>query len=208
MVAEVQKKGVLILVAGPSGSGKDTLIAAARRTLAGDPGFVFPMRLITRADQCGEEHVYVPASVFEASARNGGFFLHWEAHGFRYGIPGSVRAGLEAGRSVIFNISRRMIPKARELWQPAFVVSISVAGGVLRDRLRLRARETEAQIEERVRRASAIRIAGPYLTIENSGGLGEATAEFVTLLTRLRTGAETEAVAADQFEHASALRFA
>ena len=207
-MVDTQKKGVLILVAGPSGSGKDTLIAAARRALAADPGFVFPLRFITRADQCGEEHIYVSPDDFETLRRAGLFFLHWEAHRLNYGIPASVAEDLKAGRAVIFNISRRMIPKARELWQPTHAVAISVEAGVLRERLRGRGRETEAEIEERVRRASEVRIEGPYTALDNSGLLDEAIARFIAHLTRLKTGDVTEAVAAEQFENAAAFRLA
>ena len=42
-------EGTLFLVVGPSGAGKDSLIAGAAKALAGDPRFVFPSRLLTKS---------------------------------------------------------------------------------------------------------------------------------------------------------------
>ena len=57
--------GRLVVVVGPSGAGTDTLIAAARVRLAGNPAFVFPPRLVTPAASAAEvspcEMPWVPA---------------------------------------------------------------------------------------------------------------------------------------------------
>jgi len=39
--------GRLVVVAGPSGAGKDTLLRFARNHLGGDPNIVFPHRVVT-----------------------------------------------------------------------------------------------------------------------------------------------------------------
>ncbi len=49
-------RGRLVVVVGPSGAGKDTLIARARVRLAGDPTIVFPLRLVTRTASAAEDH--------------------------------------------------------------------------------------------------------------------------------------------------------
>ena len=46
---------MLVLVVGPSGAGKDTLLAAAREALAGDPRIRFVRRAITRPAEAGHE---------------------------------------------------------------------------------------------------------------------------------------------------------
>jgi ribose 1,5-bisphosphokinase len=81
-----------------------------------EPDFVFPLRVITRADQSGEEHIYIPETDFARLTGEQLFFLNWRAHGLSYGIPASVTEDLESGRAVTFNISRRAIPRSRELW--------------------------------------------------------------------------------------------
>ena len=49
--------GRLVLVVGPSGAGKDTLINRAKEALKGDPRFHFVRRVVTRAaDAAAEDH--------------------------------------------------------------------------------------------------------------------------------------------------------
>ncbi len=201
-----KKPGVLILVAGPSGSGKDTLISAARLAFSQDPNFVFPPRFITRADQTGEEHIHLSQRDFDGLRRKHLFFLDWEAHGFSYGIAANIRCDLAAGRTVVFNVSRRMIPEARRRWRRTAVISMRVSSEVLRDRLRRRGRESAAEIEARVARAARETIEGPVHILDNSGSLGTAIAEFLSLLQALSAGVP-EAVPAHDLENA-ALRLA
>jgi phosphonate metabolism protein PhnN/1,5-bisphosphokinase (PRPP-forming) len=203
-----QKPGVLILVVGPSGSGKDTLIAAARCALSGNCHFVFPSRFITRADRTGEEHIYVSSEDFEHLRREGMFFLNWAAHGLSYGIPASVGQDLEAGRAAVFNISRRMIGAAREKWRCTHVISVMVEPEVLRLRLRARGRESEAEIEARIRRAhdDAYAIDGPVHLLDNSGPLDGSIEKFLSLLLRLGSDTMAERMPAHGLEDTAAIR--
>ena len=77
--------GRLVLVVGPSGAGKDTLIAAGRAALGEDPRFVFPRRVVTRpAVAALEDHESVSPEAFAAARQAGAFALDWEAHGLCY----------------------------------------------------------------------------------------------------------------------------
>ena len=61
--------GVLVLVVGPSGAGKDTLMDAARAGLAADPRYRFARRLITRPAMAGaEDHDSCDEAGFRADA--------------------------------------------------------------------------------------------------------------------------------------------
>ena len=57
--------GLLVLVVGPSGSGKDTLMAGAAQALAGDARFRFVRRVVTRP-ATEEDHEVIDAEGFAA----------------------------------------------------------------------------------------------------------------------------------------------
>lgn len=157
----VQRRGTLILVVGPSGSGKDTLIDAAKAALAGDPRFHFPQRDITRpAEAGGEAHNPIDTATFEANRSAGRYSLSWGAHGLFYGVPVSIEAMLDSGVSVVVNVSRSVIEEARRRFPPTAVISLSVPPEILRARLTARGRETASQIESRVARAAAVPVEG------------------------------------------------
>jgi len=130
----VAKDGVLILVAGPSGAGKDTLISAAREVLDSDSRFAFPKRVITREDQTGEDHLFLDAEAFRREKNRGGFFLSWEAHGHLYGIPVEILVELKRRRTVVINVSRRVVDEARLSWPNTKIILIDIAPEILEHR--------------------------------------------------------------------------
>ena len=176
--------GALILVVGPSGVGKDTLLNAARDRLAGDARFVFPMRVITRADMIGEEHVAVTDGEFDALAESGEFLISWHAHGFGYGVPMAVKDELAIGRHVIVNTSRRVVNQASEVWPHAGVVVVTAEERALRGRLQSRGRESKQEIEERLARVSHVELPAGlrYDHLDNSGPLDQSIRRFMSIL--------------------------
>ncbi len=176
--------GVLILVVGPSGSGKDTLINQARQRLHGDPAFCFPRRIITRHTTLGEDHECISETEFLARAECGGFLLNWSAHGLSYGIPGEIVSELEAGRHVIVNVSRAVVGLARQKWARTEVIHIYAAPEVLRERLCARGRESLFEIDSRVMRATdtSYAVTGPCAAVDNGGSIETATGAFMELI--------------------------
>jgi ribose 1,5-bisphosphokinase len=177
-------RGRLVLVTGPSGVGKDSLLDGARAALAGRDDVAFPRRVITRAAGLGgEDYIAVSEADFAAMVSRGDFALHWPAHGLHYGIPASIDADLVAGRQVVVNVSRAVIDQARAKYPNLLVLAINASPDVLRARLQKRGRETAAEIEERLQRAAAYRLAGPDVAqLNNDGPLAEGIAAFVALL--------------------------
>lgn len=184
------ERGVLVLVVGPSGVGKDTLIEGARALLAGDPGIVFVRREITRpAEAGGEDHVPVSPADFAAQRAGGGYLLAWEANGHGYGAPILYKDDLAAGRTVVLNASRTVLDDARARLAPIRVAAITAAPDALRARLTARGRETPDEIEARVARAAALAVDGPDVAVITNDGPAEAGAAALAALIRsVRSG--------------------
>lgn len=179
--------GTLVLVVGPSGAGKDSLIDGARQAFSSGTGVVFPRRDVTRpADAGSEDHVAVTESQFHARRELGGYLLSWGAHGLWYGIPAETKDDLLDGRTVVVNTSRSVIDEARRRFQHLRVVSVTAGEETLRARLGARGRETAAQISHRLERARAFRVDGPdVIEFPNDGPLEGAVDRFSHILRNL-----------------------
>jgi phosphonate metabolism protein PhnN/1,5-bisphosphokinase (PRPP-forming) len=178
---------VLALVVGPSGAGKDTLIGEARKSLAGDPRFVFVRRVVTRqAIATLEDHDMTDEASFTVALMRGDFALHWEAHGLRYGIPASIDDDLAAGRVVIANGSRAAIPAAIEKYRDSVVFLVTASREVRAQRLAARGRESAADVAARLAREGA-ELAHDVqpVVIDNSGNLGASVDAFLIALNKL-----------------------
>lgn len=144
--------GRLIYLIGPSGSGKDSLLNAARERLA-ERGCVIARRVITRsAEALGEDAIGVSPGEFEQQEAAGAFALSWRANGLAYGIPRQIDDWLAAGQDVLVNGSRAYLAQARQRYPELMGILLSVDLDVLRQRLLARGRETPEQIEQRLAR--------------------------------------------------------
>jgi len=145
--------GRLVLVAGPSGAGKDTLITLARAACRNDATVVFPRRIVTRPASAFEDNESMPEDAFAQAAANGAFALWWSAHGHGYGIPIAVDGDIEVGRTVVCNVSRAVVGAARERYAHVIAVLVTAPRELLEMRLAARDRASDKSIEERVGRA-------------------------------------------------------
>ena len=162
--------GRLILVVGPSGAGKDTLIGLARTACTDDGGIVFPRRVVTREATASEDNEHISFEAFQQTCASGGFAVNWEAHGHYYGLPRGIDDELRAGRTVVVNVSRTVVDAMRRGYEHVTVVSITAPSDVLAQRLAARARGSDGQIEHRLRRA-VDDPAAPDATIVNVGSV-------------------------------------
>jgi ribose 1,5-bisphosphokinase len=174
---------MLIAVVGPSGAGKDALIAAARTALAGDPEFVFPKREITRPAGGDEPFVSVDEASFEARRRVGAYAFSWRANGFGYGAPAAAARQALAGKRVVVNVSRAILPLIRARFGERRIILVEAARQTVAERLKARGRESEAEIADRLSRFDAGEVAGDdVVVVRNDGPFEEAVAAFIAAL--------------------------
>ena len=178
--------GPLIVVLGPSGSGKDTLMSFARSELAGRDDVLFVRRAITRpADAGGEDHLPMTDLEFDAAIDRGAFSLTWAANGLRYGLPRAIEKHLALGKPAIVNGSRGAWGVIRQVFPSAVAVEIRVERSILAQRLQSRGRESAAEIEARLARAAMLETGFEAdVVIDNSGSLERAGLALVGYLTQ------------------------
>ena len=143
--------GRLVLVVGPSGAGKDTLLNLARAACAGDSGVVFPRRVVTREASEAEDNEQVSADAFHDALARGEFAMHWEAHGHCYGVPRAIDDDIRAARTVVVNVSRTVLSQMRRAYADVLVVLVTAPPDVLAERLAMRARGSDGPIAQRLR---------------------------------------------------------
>ena len=148
-----QRPGCFVAVVGPSGAGKDTLLQLAAAALQPDPSIRFARRIVTRAAHVAiEDHDEMSPAAFDAAEREGGFCLSWRAHDLGYGLPARLNDDLAAGRTVVANVSRRVLAVAATRFAHLAIVEITAPRALLVERLAVRGREAAADIEARLSR--------------------------------------------------------
>lgn len=175
---------MLVLVVGPSGVGKDTLIAYCRSRLSGDDAFVFARRAVTRpAGDGSEDHDAISEEVFQRHVAEGDFAIHWRAHGLGYGVPASIDDDLALGRTVVVNVSRSVIEDARRRYRRVTIVSVSAPRDILAGRLRGRGREADDEVDRRLARADILDVGGSDVVhLDNSGPVENAGEALLRVL--------------------------
>lgn len=148
--------GFLLVISGPSGAGKGTLVD---RLVAQRPECVFSVSATTRPRREGEsdgvQYEFVSREEFERR-RSAGQFLEWaEVHGHHYATPARfVDEGVRAGRIVVLDVDVQggaSVRRARTDAVSVFVYPPSI--DALRRRLLGRHTDPPDVVERRLRNA-------------------------------------------------------
>ncbi|WP_256807339.1 phosphonate metabolism protein/1,5-bisphosphokinase (PRPP-forming) PhnN [Bradyrhizobium sp. Bra64] len=161
--------GRLVLVVGPSGAGKDTLMRLAQAACVDDHDIVFPRRVVTREPSADEDNIALSQEEFGRAREHGDFAVNWQAHGHSYALPLEINDDIRAGRAVVANVSRTVIGALRQAYAHVVVVAITAPPDVLAQRLAARARHSDGNIADRLGRSVDDASAGADVTILNAG---------------------------------------
>ena len=101
-----KRKGMLLVVSGPSGAGKGTLVA---KLLDKDPSFAFSVSVTTRGRRENEiedvHYHFISEEEYDKLLSEDAFLEHASVHGHRYGtLKSEVYSRIERGQNVLLDI--------------------------------------------------------------------------------------------------------
>lgn len=148
----MSERGKLIVVSGPSGSGKGTILSEVLKS----PDYVYSVSATTRSPRKGEidgkHYFFLARDEFEQRIASGGFVEYAEYNGNYYGTPTEfVEHNLDEGKNVILEIEVQGAMQIKKTVPDAlFVFMTPESREELEDRLRARGTEEEEVIQRRL----------------------------------------------------------
>ncbi len=147
------RKGMLLVISGPSGTGKGTVI---KRLMEADPTLVFSVSATTRAPRPGErdgvDYHFVTPEKFAELVAQGAFVEHASVHGNSYGtLRSEVYQRLERGENVVLDIDvQGALNVIASEPQKVSIFLLPPSKRVLRERLVGRGTEAPEAVEKRL----------------------------------------------------------
>ena len=148
------KKGLLVIFSGPSGSGKGTIM---KSLLAGRDDTVLSVSMTTRAPRPGEidgyHYHFVTHEEFQKTIEEDGFLEYAEYNGNFYGTPEApIRRLLNEGKNVMLEIEVQGAEKVMDHRSDVVSIFITIPSfEELERRLRGRGTESEEVIRGRMK---------------------------------------------------------
>jgi guanylate kinase len=152
----MSRRGILFVMTGASGVGKDTIRQAA---LPDIENLFFSISATTRSARPGEVHgkqyYFYDKATFETMLAEGGFLEHADYVGDYYGTPARpVHEALEQGKDVLLELELVGARKVKEKLPEAVMIFIAPPTLIeLERRLRGRGTDSEEKIQKRLKRA-------------------------------------------------------
>ena len=156
-MAELARRGVMMVLASPSGAGKSSI---SRAIFEQDPNISLSVSVTTRARRTdeidGKHYHFIDIPTFERMRADGDLLESAEVHGNFYGTPRAhVEEKLAAGRDILLDIdyqgTLQLLEKVREDMVTVFILPPSIKE--LKARLERRAQDSKSVIQRRLKNA-------------------------------------------------------
>ena len=183
----MNQKGLLVIISGPAGSGKGTIVSRLRELAP----FDFSVSATTRSPRPGEQHgvhyYFVDKADFEQKIAQGEMLEYAQYVGNYYGTPKKpVDEALAAGKNIILDIEVKGALQIKEKMPEAIMIYVRPPDyETLLARIRGRGTETEEVIQKRMNEAKNEIKTFPkydYVVINRNGGVDEAAQNVLSIL--------------------------
>lgn len=183
----MNQKGLLIIISGPAGSGKGTIVSRLRELAP----FDFSVSATTRSPRPGEQHgvhyYFVDKADFESKIREGEMLEYAQYVGNYYGTPKKpVEDALNEGKNIILDIEVQGALQIKEKMPEAIMIYVLPPDyETLLARIRGRGTETEEVIQKRMNQAKNEIQTFPsydYVVINRDGGIERAAQDILSIL--------------------------
>ena len=188
--SDMSKPGKLVIITGPSGVGKSTIVREVRERTAAVLSVSATTRRPRPAEIDRQDYFFVDRDTFQSMV-DAGEMLEWaEVFGEMYGTPAAfVMEALEAAKTVILEIDPQGAMKiARKVPDATFILIAPPGAEALAGRLERRGSETEREMAERLAKAAeevnAARESGIFQHEIVNDDLDAAIREVVALVNR------------------------
>ncbi len=183
---------ILVVLSGPSGVGKDAVLARMRE---GAVPYHFTVTATTRAQRPGErdgvDYIFLTPPQFDQMVEQDGFLEWAHVYGNRYGVPKEqVRKALDQGKDVLLKADvqgaatmKRLAPEA------VFIFLVAPSLEELERRLQDRKTESTTDVNLRLRTARAEMGHQPmfdYVVVNRDNALDDAVAEIEAIIAKER----------------------
>jgi len=154
---EFQRRGVMLVIASPSGAGKSSI---SRALFGADPTIRLSVSVTTRARRTdevdGKHYYFIDVETFKRMQADGELLESAEVHGNFYGTPRArVEEQLAAGNDILFDIdyqgTLQLYRNSRKDMVTVFILPPTIKE--LRARLERRAQDSVGTIEKRLHNA-------------------------------------------------------
>ena len=179
---------LLVVISGPSGVGKDAVLARLRdMTSSAHFAVTATTRPPRSRERNGIDYHFLSNEEYDRLLAEDGFLEHAAVYSHRYGVPkAQVREALRRGQDVIVRVDVQGVATVKRLVPDAIFIFLAPASlQELEERLRRRHTEADADLRLRLdtaRREMASQDMFDYVVVNREGRLDEAISQILAII--------------------------